>query len=95
MLNDLLSLARLWTEEVRVGVVGLHAAGKTVFLTSLINHLRDHDPDREDSKRPGQQTDEESGSIKRRQRGEDDFQGHGDTPRGSEPETRATSGRRS
>jgi len=29
----------------RVGVVGLYHAGKTVFLTSLINHLQEHDPD--------------------------------------------------
>jgi predicted YcjX-like family ATPase len=27
-------------------VVGLYSAGKTVLLTSLINHLQDHDPDR-------------------------------------------------
>ncbi|HYD24183.1 MAG TPA: hypothetical protein VEB68_05245 [Croceibacterium sp.] len=44
--------------------------------------------------RPGQQTGEEFGSIKGRQRGEDDFKGKSDTPRGSEPETRGTSGRR-
>ena len=29
-----------------VGVVGLTNAGKTVLLTSLINHLTDHEPDR-------------------------------------------------
>jgi len=34
------------TTECRVGVVGLFNAGKTVFLTSLINHLENHDPDR-------------------------------------------------
>lgn len=34
------------TTECRVGVVGLYSAGKTVLLTSLINHLADHDPDR-------------------------------------------------
>ena len=27
-------------------MVGLYSAGKTVLLTSLINHLQDHDPDR-------------------------------------------------
>ncbi len=37
----------LWrTAERRVGVVGLYNAGKTVFLTSLINHLEHHDADR-------------------------------------------------
>jgi len=30
----------------RVAVVGLYRAGKTVFLTSFINHLQKHDPDR-------------------------------------------------
>jgi hypothetical protein len=45
-------------------------------------------------KQPQQQTGEEFGSIKRRQRGEDDFKGRNDTPRGSEPEQRGTSGRR-
>ncbi len=41
-----MSLFRLKTTECRVGVVGLYNAGKTVFLTSLVNHLQDHDPDR-------------------------------------------------
>jgi predicted YcjX-like family ATPase len=41
-----MSLFRLKTTEVRIGVVGLYNAGKTVLLTSLINHLQDHDPDR-------------------------------------------------
>ena len=45
-------------------------------------------------RKPQQQTGEEFGSIKGRQRGEDDFQGKGDTPRGSEPDTRGASGRR-
>lgn len=44
--------------------------------------------------KPQQQTDEEFGSIKGRQRGEDDFKGKSDTPRGSEPETRGAAGRR-
>jgi predicted YcjX-like family ATPase len=37
---------KLRTTEHRIAVVGLLAAGKTVFLTSLINHLKDHDPAR-------------------------------------------------
>jgi predicted YcjX-like family ATPase len=37
---------RIKTTECRVGVVGLYNAGKTVLLTSLINHLENHDPDR-------------------------------------------------
>ena len=41
-----MSIWRQFTTERRVGVVGLYAAGKTVLLTSLINHLADHDPDR-------------------------------------------------
>ena len=41
-----MSLFRVKTTECRVGVVGLYNAGKTVLLTSLINHLQDHDPDR-------------------------------------------------
>lgn len=36
----------LHTLEVRVGVVGTSNSGKTVLLTSLINHLMNHDPDR-------------------------------------------------
>ncbi len=41
-----MSLLMMKTTECRVGVVGLFNAGKTVFLTSLINHLENHDPDR-------------------------------------------------
>src|SRR5207248_623069 len=41
-----MSIFRVKTTECRVGVVGLYNAGKTVLLTSLINHLQDHDPDR-------------------------------------------------
>lgn len=41
-----MSVWRQLTTERRVGVVGLFAAGKTVLLTSLVNHLADHDPDR-------------------------------------------------
>jgi predicted YcjX-like family ATPase len=37
---------RVKTTECRIGVVGLYNAGKTVFLTSLLNHLESHDPDR-------------------------------------------------
>src|SRR5207237_10652513 len=43
---QLMGLLRVKTTECRVGVVGLYNAGKTVFLTSLVNHLQDHDPDR-------------------------------------------------
>lgn len=48
-----MSLFRVKTTECRVGVVGLYNAGKTVFLTSLLNHLRDHDPDRFPLGEPG------------------------------------------
>ena len=41
-----MAIWRQFTTERRVGVVGLYAAGKTVLLTSLVNHLADHDPDR-------------------------------------------------
>ncbi|HEY1190254.1 MAG TPA: YcjX family protein [Gemmata sp.] len=41
------------TTEARVGVVGLYNSGKTVLLTSLINHLQDHDPDRFPLGKPG------------------------------------------
>ncbi len=39
-------LVNLNTVERRIGVVGTYASGKTVFLTSLINHLQEHDPER-------------------------------------------------
>ena len=45
-------------------------------------------------KKPQQQTGEEFGQIKGRQRGEDDFKGRADLPRGSEPETAGASRRR-
>ena len=48
-----MSLFRVKTTECRVGVVGLYNAGKTVLLTSLINHLQDHDPDRFPLGEPG------------------------------------------
>jgi predicted YcjX-like family ATPase len=48
-----MSIFRLKTTEARVGVVGLYNAGKTVLLTSLINHLQDHDPDRFPLGKPG------------------------------------------
>jgi hypothetical protein len=44
--------------------------------------------------KPKNQTSEKEGVIKSRQRGEDDFRGKSDTPRGSEPEIRGASGRR-
>jgi uncharacterized protein len=37
-------LPKIHSVERRIGVVGLYRAGKTVFLTSLINHLQNHDP---------------------------------------------------
>jgi len=39
-------MGKIRTAECRIGVVGLYNSGKTVLLTSLINHLQDHDPDR-------------------------------------------------
>jgi hypothetical protein len=56
--------------------------------------MRNDNQTNDTPKKPGQQTGEEFGNIKGRQRGEDDFKGKSDTPRGSEPETRGTSGRR-
>ena len=44
---------RLKTTECRVGVLGLYNAGKTVFLTSLLNHLENHDADRFRLGKPG------------------------------------------
>jgi hypothetical protein len=46
-------------------------------------------------KKPQQQTGEEFGSVKGSQRGDDDFKGKSDTPRGSEPDVRGASGPRS
>jgi len=56
--------------------------------------MRDDNQANETPNKPQQQTGEKFGSIKDRQRGEDDFKGRNDTPRGSEPEQRGTSGRR-
>ncbi|QGJ68820.1 Hypothetical protein PBC10988_4830 [Planctomycetales bacterium 10988] len=42
---DLLS-TKPGTKHKRIGVVGLLQSGKTVFLTSLIDHLQKHDPER-------------------------------------------------
>jgi hypothetical protein len=56
--------------------------------------MRNDNQSHDAPKRPQQQTGEEVGSIKGRQRGEDDFKGKSDTPRGSEPELRGASGRR-
>ncbi|VTS06935.1 YcjX family protein [Tuwongella immobilis] len=39
------NLRGLKTAETRVGVVGLFNSGKTVLLTSLINHLMEQDPE--------------------------------------------------
>ena len=41
-----MSLLRVKTTECRIGIVGQYNAGKTVLLTSLVNHLEHHDPDR-------------------------------------------------
>ena len=56
--------------------------------------MRNDKQQNETLKTPQQQTGEEFGSVKGRQRGEDDFTGKSDTPRGSEPEIRGASGRR-
>lgn len=56
--------------------------------------MRNDNQKNEGRTKPQQQTGEEFGSIKGRQRGEGDFQGKGDTARGSEPETRGAGGRR-
>lgn len=39
-----MNLPKLRTTERRFGIVGLYASGKTVFLTSLADHLKNHDP---------------------------------------------------
>ena len=57
--------------------------------------MRTDNQQNEGKKKPQQQTGEEFGSIKGRQRGEDDFKGRADTPRGSEPETAGAARRRS
>jgi hypothetical protein len=44
--------------------------------------------------KPQQQEGEEFGKVKRRQVGEANHPNRSDTPRGSEPETRGSSGRR-
>ena len=37
----------IWrTQERYIGVIGMHSSGKTVFLTSLLDHLLNHDPAR-------------------------------------------------
>jgi hypothetical protein len=57
--------------------------------------MRNDNQQDETPKKPQQQTGEEFGSVKGGQRGEDDFKGKADAPRGSEPERRGTSGPRS
>jgi hypothetical protein len=47
-----------------------------------------------DKMKPQQQEGEEFGSVKHRQVGERNHPNRSDTPRGSEPETRGSSGRR-
>ncbi len=39
-----MKLPKFRLRRQRVGVVGLYRSGKTVFLTSLINHLQNHNP---------------------------------------------------
>ena len=56
--------------------------------------MRNDNQQDDTAKKPQQQTGEEFGSVKGRQRGEDDFKGKSDTPRGSEPEIRGSSGPR-
>ncbi|WP_156457522.1 hypothetical protein [Altererythrobacter sp. Root672] len=53
-----------------------------------------NEPQNTMSLRPQNQTGERYGTIKGRQRTEDDFKGHGDMPRGSEPESGAAARRR-
>ena len=54
-----------------------------------------NEPKQPEPKKPQQQEGEEFGGIMQRQLDEDHFPGRSDTPRGSEPEQRGTSGRRS
>ena len=54
-----------------------------------------NEPKQSAAKKPQQQEGEEFGGIKQRQLDENHFPGRSDTPRGSEPEQRGTSGRRS
>ena len=56
--------------------------------------MRNDNQQNETPNTPGQQTGEQFGSVKGRQRGDNDFKGKGDTPRGSEPEQRGVSGPR-
>lgn len=41
-----MNIPRIGVKRRRIGVIGLYRSGKTVFLTSLINHLRHHRPKR-------------------------------------------------
>ena len=43
--GDMIGSAIRGYRRVRIAVTGSRASGKTVFLTSLANHLRDHRPD--------------------------------------------------
>ena len=53
-----------------------------------------HQPNGPAKRTPEQQAGEEFGKIKRPQRGEGDFTGKADTPRGSEAEIRGEGGKR-
>lgn len=35
-----------YRDQLQIGVVGMYQAGKTVFLTSVLNHLLQHNPAR-------------------------------------------------
>jgi len=37
---------KIRVSEYRIGIVGGYYTGKTVLLTSLLNHLKHHDPGR-------------------------------------------------
>jgi len=59
-----------------------------------MSHPRNPKEDSKPDFSPAAQADESHGTIKNRQRGEDDFRGRSDVPRGSGPEIRGTSGPR-
>lgn len=56
--------------------------------------MRNDKQQNDTTKKPQQQTGEEFGSVKGRQRDEDDFKGKSDTARGSEPGIRGSSTQR-
>jgi hypothetical protein len=56
--------------------------------------MKDHRPQQDGDKKPQRQTGEEHGTIRGSQRDGHHPRERSDTPRGSEPETRASSSRR-